>query len=661
MLTRLAATAPVGTAPVTPKQRLVALLLTTMLLAVAVLVWPATPAHAACTDEEWANAKDAASIANCVKQLSPANGSTVCAEPPAPGTPDSGMAGWFVTRQPDRVGATGLYSDYGYAGYSFIRYDVGCSPSMANPGSEMATTIANGEMMIATSIVGASNAFRERAWNPATMWGWADPLVDKATKAVYNKVFRVFGAITLVVVGLYLIWRSRQSDMSDAMTTAGWAVFVMVVVTALFAYPVWASKLADNTLIQSLGVVHDAIGPRAKDIPPDRCRFAQPGPDYNPDACKDNRPPAVRASDTATDGALYRNWLRGILGSSTSKTAEKYGLALYNAKSLSWDEVERIRANPSDTKVRQEIISDKNNQWRQLAAQIQREDPEAYEYLAGKKGMEQVGAGAIAMIAAFFFSLFDIAASVLIILGFLIFRWAVVAAPIVGTIALLRPASGGLKRIGNAVVAAIFNIIVFGAGAAIYLFAVDLIMTTPSLAGWLQVLLIALCGVVGWMLLRPYRRLTQLGGKDSMAEVTAIGSWHRRFFGDLKQVGLTAAGTYLGDVEALDEHEKKKQAQQRTETRRRIRPESEPDRIPDPQGQPITVSRPPGDDVRDEPADGGVPQQPPAGDRRHETEHARMFGDGQTVYVDDDGVLYAEPETINGQQVYVVHRDHAHH
>lgn len=654
MLTRLAANAPVGSGPVTGRQRLVALLLTAVLLGVATLVWPATPAHAACTDEEWKNAKDPASIANCVKQLAPANGGTTCAEPPAPGAPDSGMAGWFVTRPESskKPGTQGTYSTYGYAGYTFDRYDVGCSPGIANPGSTMATTVANGEMMIATSIIGASNAFRERAWNPATMWGWADPLVEKATKAVYNKVFRVFGAITLVVVGLYLIWRSRQSDMSDALTTAGWAVFVMVLVTALFAYPVWASKLADGTLIQSLGVVHDAIGPPAKDISP--CPPRRPGEAPDLSRCKDNRPPAVRASDTATDSVLYRNWLRGVLGSSTSKTATKYGPALYDAKALTWEELERIRKNPSDTQVRQKIISTKNNQWRQLAAQIQKEDPEAYEYLAGKKGMEQVGAGAIAMIAAFFFSFFDIAASVLIILGFLIFRWAVVAAPIVGTIAIMRPAGGGLKRIGNAVVAAIFNIIVFGAGAAVYLFAVDLIMTTPSLAGWLQVVLIALCGVVGWMLLRPYRRLTQLGGKDSMAEVTSIGSWHRRFFGDLKQVALTAGGTYLGDVEALDEHEKKKQKeQQRAEAPRRHRPESEPDRIPD--AQPVTVSRP-SDDVRDEPA-----PAPPAGERRHETEHARMFGDGQTVYVDDDGVLYAEPETINGQQVYVVHRDHANH
>jgi membrane protein implicated in regulation of membrane protease activity len=69
----------------------------------------------------------------------------------------------------------------------------------------------------------------------------------------------------------------------------------------------------------------------------------------------------------------------------------------------------------------------------------------------------------------------------------------------------------------NAVIAAAINIAIFGTGAAVYLFAVDLIMSTASLPGWLQVTLVLLCGVVGWMLLRPYTRITQLSGRSSGA------------------------------------------------------------------------------------------------------------------------------------------------
>nr|WP_205861079.1 DMT family transporter [Planosporangium flavigriseum] len=478
-----------------------------------------------CTTDEWRNP---ANFDKCVGGLKDLSQSRIqCVQAPTPGAPDSGMAGWFASPSDERLRKLGkphLYTDYGYAGYDYTTYDIGCAQTVMHPDYKFENTVANGEFMVATAIIGASNALRERAWDPKTMWGWADPLVEKATKGVYDRVFTVFGAITLAVIGLYLLWRSRQSDMSSAMTTAGWAVLVMVVVTALAHWPTWSANIADKTLIGSLNVIHEAVGPPS-DVPQGPC------PDPAPGACDDHRPPAVRASDTAAEGMLYRNWLRGTLGSADSQTAQKYGLVLYDAKSFSWGDIKKIREHPD---VRQANIDRKQKNWMKVAEQIKEEDPEAYEYLQGTKGMERIGAGFIAILASLFFAMFDIIASILVLLGFLIFRWAVIATPILGTVGLLRPAAGGLRRLANAVVAAIFNIIIFGTGAAIYLFAVDLVMSTASLPGWLQVVLIWLTGVVGWLLLRPYRRITQLGGKDSSRAVTSVGSWHRLFFRDVR-------------------------------------------------------------------------------------------------------------------------------
>src|SRR4029079_4629686 len=114
-------------------------------------------------------------------------------------------------------------------------------------------------------------------------------------------------------------------------------------------------------------------------------------------------------------------------------------------------------------------IKAKQQQWARVAQQIEAEDPEAYEYLQGSRDMDRVGAGFIALLAAFLFALFDLTASLLVLLGFLIFRWAVIAAPILGTVGLMRPASAGIRRLANAVVAAVFNHVIFGTGAAIAL------------------------------------------------------------------------------------------------------------------------------------------------------------------------------------------------
>jgi len=516
-------------------RRASAMVLVLLVAVVASIAWAvaapsaasAAPVRApggACSTEEWQQ-----DFKSCVGRLADVSAARAqCLMPPTPSTPDSGLAGWFAERPESSTlpGPQGIYSLYGYAGYSYTTYDLdsGCASTLIDPDYKFETTVANGEFMIATAVIGASNALRERAWDPQALWGWADPLVQQATRAVYEKVFSVFGVITLAIVGLYLLWRSRQAEMGVATTTAGWAILVMVAVTAIAAWPVRSANIADQTLVTTLGVVHDAVGPRAHT--PTTCDDPTPG------ACDDNRPPAVRASDTATETMLYRNWLRGILGSADSVTAQRYGRALYDARSLTWDEAQRIRDNPE---TRDATIKAKNTQWEKVADQIKQEDPEAYEYLQGVNGMDRIGAGFIAVLASIMFAMFDLTASVLVLLGFLIFRWAVIAAPILGTIGLLRPASSGIRRLGNAVVAAIFNIAIFGTGAAIYLFAVDLIMNTASLPGWLQVVLVWLVGVVGWLLLRPYRRITQLGGKDGAAAIASAGSWHRRFFRDMRE------------------------------------------------------------------------------------------------------------------------------
>lgn len=582
------------------RARAASLVLAMLVTAVATVAWPVVgsqPAAAApvpaqapgnlCTTAQWQ-----ADFRGCVDKLQDVGAARAqCLQAPTPGTPDSGLAGWFASRPESskQPGPRGLYSDYGYAGYSYTTYDIGCASGLINPEYKFTTTVANGEFMFATAIIGAANALRERAWSPGSMWGWADPLVDQATKAVYQKVFTVFGIITLCVVGLYLIWRSRQSDMSNAMTTAGWALLVMVAVTALAAWPVKSANIADKALVGSLAVVHDAVGPRPKNLPPGQCDDPTPG------ACDDNRPPAVRASDTSTETMLYRNWLRGVLGSADSDTARKYGHALYDAKSLTWEEAQKLRDNPA---TRNATIAAKNRQWMKVAEQIKTEDPEAYEYLQGTRDMDRIGAGFIAMLAAVLFAMFDLTASLLVLLGFLIFRWAVIAAPILGTVGLMRPASAGIRRLANAVVAAVFNIAIFGTGAAVYLFAVDLVMSTPTLPGWLQVVLVWLCGVVGWLLLRPYRRITELGGKDSSAAVTSAGSWHRRFFRDMREAARLNVAEPGGTSEPQIGKRRQVQTQLRPEARREDpahATRARPDGREQPEGAPATRKESPAD------------------------------------------------------------------
>jgi hypothetical protein len=560
----------------------------------------APPATTQCTVAQWQSPGDWDMCVSRLSDLSPSR--LACLSPPTPENPDSGMPGWFAAQPASSKlnGPKGLYSRYGYAGYDYTTYDVGCISPLTHPAATFEDTIANGEFMIASSIVGASNALREKAWQPRSLWGWADTLVIRASTAIYRQVFTVFGAITLAVIGMYLVWRSRQPDMSGTLTTVGWALLVMIAVTAIARWPVQSAHVADSTLTNGLSVVHNAIDTSA-DTPVDNCGDPTPG------ACVDHRPPAVRASDTATQNLLYRDWLRGLLGSADSPTAIKYGPVLYDARSFSWDEAADIAAHPE---IRDAAVAAKQMEWMKVAEQIKAEDPQAYSYLQGNQGMDRVGAGFIAILSSIFFAVFDITASVLVLMGFLIFRWVVIAAPLLGTIGLLRPASSGIRRLANAVVAAIFNIVIFGTGAAVYLYAVDLIMSTTTLPGWLQVVLMLLVGVVGWLLLRPYRRLTQLGGRDPALVETV--PWHRRWL-------LRDARTAARREAAIDDPAPR----QVTADRRRgeletppVRPETRTEEAPD-----LRRGLPPGtnpDQPPGLPAGGAeprrAPRQRPAGD-----------------------------------------------
>ncbi|WP_433082793.1 MFS transporter [Dactylosporangium sp. CA-052675] len=536
------------------------------------------PGDKLCSIEEW---KVPANFNDCAASLkSDIAGKASCLDAPIPDSPDAGMAGWFAQHPSDAVGDSimGRYTQYGYAGYDFNTYDLKCTATVTNPSAEFENTVANGEFVVATSIIGASNAMRERAWDASYMWGWADPMVDRTTKAIYDRVFTPFGAITLAIVGMYLLWRSRQSDMSNAMTTAGWAIFVMVLMTALATWPSWSAQLADRALTSSLGLIHDAVGPPAQQKNSDA-----PLCQRHPESCIDHRTPALRASDAVTDGLLYQNWLRGTLGSADSVTAQKYGEALYDARSFTWDEIDEIRTDEANVRARNEVhaannepletssvraqkMQEKGDRWKEIAERIRIEDPEAYQHLQGIKGMDRIGAGFLAILSALFFALFDLTASVLVILGFLLFRWAVIAAPMLGTIGLLRPANAGLRRLGNAVIAAVFNIIIFGTGSAVYLFAVSQILTA-ALAPWLQVVLIWLTGVVGWLLLRPYRRITQLGGKDSTRAITSAGSWHRLFMRDVRAAAALKVVDAGGTKEPGPQRSGELQVSQRPEAR----------------------------------------------------------------------------------------------
>jgi hypothetical protein len=500
-----------------------------------------------CSDYEWHT-----EWTSCLDAL-PDPQEAPCEAPPQPASPDSGMAGWFADPSAlDKSEGIGTYSAYGYAGYQLPMYgsqelslNGQCVESVTIPnGADTANALANMEFNLSVATVGAANSMRQAAWEPDTMWGWSNQFMEQGTEVLYRQIFTVFGAVTVGLIGLYLLWRSRQADMNNAVTTVAWAVLILVLVTAVVRWPVKAAEYTDQALtigmnLSTVLISDDTAEGCIREDGMDQERYDELKDDneQNPNFCIDTRTAAVVASDTVSGQVLYQNWLRTMLGQSeevtfqqrdgeivedaegnpvvtNSNAAYKYGPALFDAQAFSWRENQQ--AEDSAT-YRNDLIEEKQENWQKLATQIQSEDPESYANISGQRAWERTGTGFLALLTAIFFSLFDLTASILIILGFMVVRFAIVALPIIGTIALLRPAGGPFKRLVNTVLGAIINVAIFSLAAVIYIWASSRILMT-TMPVWLQVVLIGLLGVAAWLLLRPGRRIVGLAQGGGVAD-----------------------------------------------------------------------------------------------------------------------------------------------
>lgn len=493
------------------KRRALALLASVAVLLAGSLIW-ASPAAAApgrnpCSIEEWRTPGNAA---DCAKRAyDAAAAASGCTAAPTPGSPTSGMPGWFTSRPASslRDGVGGQYSQYGVGGYGLDTYDLGCLGTLKHPGLAAANAMASWEFQAAASVLGAANGLREHAYDPGSMWGWSDSFLQSVTTATYRYVFTPLGGLMLAAVGLLLLWNARSGNMSQALHVAAWAILVTVAVTGIARWPVKAADGADSAASHALAAVHHWLGPGPQHLPARECLLGG-------EACKDNRDAATRSADVVTDAILYRSWLRAVLGDADSDTAVKYGPALYDATTLSWGEDDRAKQNPQ---LRQQVIDQKAATFTAIAQRIQTEDPAAYEHLQGLHDSDRTGAGAVALLSAVVFSVFDVSASLVILFAFGIFRVAILAFPLLGTVGILRPASGPLRRIMHMTTTAIVNVVVFGAGAGIYLSAVALIFHS-ALPGFAQVAVVALAGVGFWFVLRPMRRLVHTATGRSRTE-----------------------------------------------------------------------------------------------------------------------------------------------
>ncbi|GAB3264834.1 hypothetical protein [Kineosporia babensis] len=464
----------------------------TVLAALALAVGIGPSAMAATTP----NASPNVLAATTPNQAAPAVPFVDCSEPPVPEVPGRGVVGFFEAPPknlpPDadpfaENADVSIYEVYGYAGVRWNTYDLGCgSEIVRNPDAAIGTAIGNWVMEVPTTMVAATGAVLDAAFTPDFL-GVFDPLITDVVDTLQRTVFERWAFVVVAALGVLLIWRSRHAALASSAGAIGWALLVMVLVTMVFRWPLVAGHAADQTVATTLSAVSTGLNGQGADGSAD-------------------------AGSAATSGMhqalLYESWLGGTFGSTDSEVAKEYGPVIFDATALTWREAAIMQSDPEQGK---QIVEAKQEKFAEAAEKIKAVDPDAYEYLTGKRSDSRVGYAMLALLAALCTVPFLFVAGLLVLGALIIVRFGIMLFPAFATLGLFPTMRTLVTGIGSTVAAALINALVFGIGASVTVLGMGVLLSpTSGTPGWLSIILMLLLTIVMWVALRPFRRLTQM-------------------------------------------------------------------------------------------------------------------------------------------------------
>jgi hypothetical protein len=398
-----------------------------------------------------------------------------CKQPPNPERPGSGMVG-AIDPTPLQAGTpNSVYAEVGYAGLVWHTYDLGCGPSgLRNPNAVIDTWTGNLLFDIGKAIVGATNGLHY-ALGDGGLLAPLNDLIVSGTVALYDTVYAPwFGliAVLLAIVMFRSIWRG---DLATVSKRAAWALAGIWFAAATYLTPLLYTQVLDGVLVEGsnqvrTGFLHE-VGIGQQDALPTLLH----------------------------EQIIYRNWLRGEFGSPDGPQAAQLGRDLVRAQAYSKQE---IAAGADDPK--SGVADRKKQEYKAIADRT----GSAYGYFQGVDG-NRIGVGFLAALQGVMFGLFQLLAQAALLLAQVMLRVIILLGPIIGLVAILY--HDLLRGVGRAVGAAVLNIVVLSALAALHtLVMVWVFDPTRNISVLAQMLLAGMITLVMLLVARPVRRMWQM-------------------------------------------------------------------------------------------------------------------------------------------------------
>ena len=335
-------------------------------------------------------------------------------EAPIPASPH-GAGSWIVQlgESPkdgdpfDDDGVT-LESTYGTTPQLWT-FDNGCTGQfVAGAG----TAIGNILLQVSGTVPNWTHALLDAVVDPdSPVQALDNPIVD-ATRAVTDGVWRPWITVAVLIVAATAIWRARTGHIAGSATAVAWAGVVLLGTSLLISYPSESVKLVDSGVRNAVELIATGFDDRSA-----------PGED-----------PAVAAINGQMDEVVrstqYRTWLTGALGDADSSTAREHGPDLFRATHFTFDEYETYRSDPNGEG--KALLQEKQDAFKKLADEIDREDSVAYEYFKGEHWGQRATAGLVNLVAVGVTCGYLLIAGLAILLAFVLIRLIVPFAPAAG-------------------------------------------------------------------------------------------------------------------------------------------------------------------------------------------------------------------------------------
>jgi hypothetical protein len=424
--------------------------------------------------------------------MTPTAAYAVCeGDPPVPAAPTGPRPAEISTEDPfDPDSDATMAQVYGTVPQLWT-YDNGCSP-----GSSFMPAAGAGTANLGFRLSGLWPAWTQGLLTaviaPA---GWAEPLdapIAAATQAVADGVWTPWLVLSLLVVAILVMLRSRDGAIGTAISAVLWALVVLIGVSWLVRYPTESVQAMDNVVRTAVINIGNGFSPNANST----------------GSAEDQ---AVRAVEEQLDLVVrdvqYRSWLSSVFGNPDSGTAKKFGPDVYAATHFTWSEWERYSEDP--TGEGESITEDKQDAFVELAEDLKREDPVAYDHFTGNDWAGRIGTAVAANIVMLIVCGFLLVAGFAALAAFVMVRLFVPIAPAAGAIFMIDLG----RDYALAAIRRVVGLLVMGPGyfvAALVLLKFESALLNADLSWYLKYGFILLLAILAWRLLRPAGHLLRV-------------------------------------------------------------------------------------------------------------------------------------------------------